>query len=107
MGYCLKFLSQKTDNMRGVCRFYPPVVVLVAMKLRGIVTVCLFALPSILLSGCLSLQLGGKTHNCNGSAELAAANARIAYLENRINTLEQYAGVTPPQMSVATNQSAR
>jgi len=79
----------------------------VAMKLRGIVTVFLFALPSILLSGCLSLQLGGRTHNCNGSAELAAANARIAYLENRINTLEQYAGVTPPQMSVATSQSVR
>jgi len=69
------------------------------MKSRGIVTICLFALPCVLLSGCLSLQLGGKTHNCNGSAELAAATARIAYLENRLNALETYAGITPPNQS--------
>ena len=63
--------------------------------------VCLFALPCILLSGCLSLQLGGKTHNCNGSVDMSAANARIAYLESRINALEHYAGIIPPQSSVS------
>ncbi|MCL2710762.1 MAG: hypothetical protein FWE95_07765 [Planctomycetaceae bacterium] len=86
----------------------PPVVAPVVMEKRGIVTVCLFALPCVLLSGCLSLQLGGKTHNCTGSAELTAAHARIAQLESRISTLEGYAGVTSPQMPmVATTQSAR
>jgi len=53
------------------------------------------------MSGCLSLQFGGKTHNCNG---MQAAEMRIAQLERRINTLEQYAGVTSQQTeSLASN----
>jgi len=53
------------------------------------------------MSGCLSLQFGGKTHNCNG---MQATEMRIAQLERRINTLEQYAGVTSPQTeSLASN----
>ena len=78
------------------------------MKLKGVITVGLTALHCVLMSGCLSLQFGGKTHNCSGSAELSAANARIAYLENRINALEHYAGVTPqPQspISVVSHQT--
>ena len=69
------------------------------MKTRGIPTICLLALPCILLSGCLSLQFGGKTHNCNGSVELSEANARIAYLESRISALEHYAGIAPLRQS--------
>jgi len=69
------------------------------MKSKGIVALCLFALPCILLSGCVNLQFGGKTHNCNGLADMAAANARVAQLESRINALEHYASITPPAQS--------
>jgi len=72
------------------------------MRSKGIVNVCLLALPCILLSGCLSLQFGGKTHNCNGSTETMAANARVAQLESRINALEHYAGITPPAQSAVS-----
>ena len=44
------------------------------------------------LSGCLVIN--GKTHVCSHSKD---ADERIAYLENRIRTLEEYAGITPPK----------
>jgi len=78
------------------------------MKSKGIVTICLFTLPFVLLSGCVNLQFGGKTHNCNSSVDMAAANARVAQLESRINALEHYAGITPPaqsSVSVASYQT--
>jgi hypothetical protein len=56
------------------------------MKSKGIATFCLCVSLSISLCGCLSLQFGGKTHNCNGSKE---ADARIAQLENRLDTVER------------------
>jgi len=64
------------------------------MKLKGVTTVGLFTLLGISLSGCLSLQIGGKTHNCNGITE---AETRIAQLERRINMLEHQASIAPPK----------
>jgi outer membrane murein-binding lipoprotein Lpp len=67
------------------------------MKAKGIVAIFLLTLPCVLLSGCLSFQFGGKTHNCTGAKDTAEANARIAQLENRINTLEHYASIPPSE----------
>ena len=95
--FCFKFFGEITDKADKV-----NISAAYVMKSKNIATFCLFALPCIFMSGCLSLQLGGKTHNCNGSMEMSAANARIAYLENRINALEHYAGITPtPQSPVS------
>jgi hypothetical protein len=69
------------------------------MKSKGIAALCLFALSCVSLTGCLNLQFGGKTHNCNGSKD---AEARIAMLEKRINTLEHYAGMTNSSVSLAS-----
>jgi hypothetical protein len=65
----------------------------IAKGTMRVVMICLFALLCASTSGCLSLQFSGKTHNCTNSKE---AEMRIAQLERRINTLEQYANINPP-----------
>ncbi len=62
------------------------------MSVKKIGTIGLGLLLCASLSGCL--VIGGKTHVCTNSKE---ADERIAVLENRIQTLEQYAGITPPK----------
>ena len=70
------------------------------MKSKRIVPIFLSVLLCVFSSGCLSLQFGTKTHNCSGTKE---AELRIAQLEKRINTLEQYAGISsPPSVSLAS-----
>ncbi len=54
----------------------------------------MIAFAALSLSGCLSLSIGGKTHNCGNDKE---TKEHIARLESRLKMLEQYAGITPPQ----------
>ena len=64
------------------------------MKMKHLGTIGVVSFHCLALSGCLGLQIGGKTYHCPNPKE---ADARIAQLESRIRTLEQYAGITPPQ----------
>ena len=48
-------------------------------------------ITTLSLTGCL--VIGGKTHICANDKEY---KEKIARLENRIQTLEQYAGIAPP-----------
>ncbi len=54
--------------------------------LLATLTICVSA------TGCLSLSFGGRTVKCEGGH----SEQRVAQLESRIRTLEEYAGITPP-----------
>lgn len=67
------------------------------MKTKQIIALCCLSIWCVALSGCL--VIGGKTHVCASSKE---SDERVAQLESRIKTLEQYAGISPPQVTVAS-----
>ena len=53
----------------------------------------LLLLLSVILTSTGCLVIGGKTHICGNDKK---HEERIAQLEGRIQTLEHYAGITPP-----------
>ena len=54
--------------------------------------ICFASLICVSMSGCLSLQFGGKSHHAVITPD---AEIRIAQLEQRMQSLERLAGIPP------------